>query len=114
MMSFEQLLQTHCQPQVGHPLAAPDVRDQLAELPEWQYKDGRIQRAFSFRGYFDTIAFVNALAWVVHREDHHPDLGVHHNRCVVSFHTHSVGGISYNDFVCAAKVEALYAQRPFV
>lgn len=114
MKSFAQLLEAHCQPQVGRPLTAPDIRDQLAVLPEWQYLDGRIQRAFGFRDYFDTIAFVNALAWVVHREDHHPDLGVQHNRCVVSFSTHSVGGVSYNDFICAAKIEALYAQRPFV
>ncbi|WP_031407917.1 4a-hydroxytetrahydrobiopterin dehydratase [Thiomonas sp. FB-Cd] len=114
MMSFEQLLQAHCQPQVGRSLTASDIRDQLAALLEWQYKDGRIQRTYGFRGYFDTIAFVNALAWMVYREDHHPELGVHHNRCVVTFSTHSVGGISYNDFICAAKVEALYSQRPFI
>ncbi len=55
------------------------------------------------------MAFVNALAWVAHPEDHHPDLAVSYNRCAVRFNTHSVGGISINDFICAAKVDALLA-----
>ena len=55
------------------------------------------------------MAFVNALAFVAHREDHHPDLGVHYNRCVVRFSTHDVGGLSENDFICAAKAQALAA-----
>ena len=53
------------------------------------------------------MAFVNALAFVAHREDHHPDLGVHYDRCVVRYSTHDVGGLSENDFICAAKAEAL-------
>ena len=53
------------------------------------------------------MAFVNALAWIAHVEDHHPDLAVSYSRCTVRFNTHSVGGISINDFICAAKVDAL-------
>ena len=53
------------------------------------------------------MAFVNALAYMAHREDHHPDLGVHYNRCVVRYSTHDVGGLSENDFICAAKAEEL-------
>ena len=54
-----------------------------------------------------TMAFVNAVAWIAHREDHHPDLLVSYNRCTVRFNTHSVGGLSINDFICAAKVDGL-------
>jgi len=53
------------------------------------------------------MAFVNALAFMAHREDHHPDLGVHYDRCVVRYSTHDVGGLSENDFICAAKADAL-------
>ncbi len=53
------------------------------------------------------MAFVNALAWIAHTEDHHPDLQVGYYRCTVRFSTHSVGGISVNDFICAAKADAL-------
>ncbi len=66
-----------------------------------------IQRSFSFKNYYQTIAFVNALAWVAHQQDHHPDLEVGYNRCVVHYSTHSVGGLSENDFICAARIDAL-------
>ena len=58
-------------------------------------------------GFVDNLAFVNALAFMAHREDHHPDLGVHYDRCMVRYSTHDVGGLSENDFICAAKAEAL-------
>jgi len=75
----------------------------------WTLTDGRsaIERTFRFRDYYHTIAFVNALAWVAHNEDHHPDLNVGYNRCRVTFSTHSVGGLSENDFICAAHIDAL-------
>ena len=114
MMTLDQLLLNHCQALEGRPLAAAEVQKQLGVLPEWRHENGSIQRTYVFRDYFDTIAFVNALAWIAHREDHHPDLSVHYNRCVVAFNTHSAGGISRSDFICAAKTDALYAQRPFV
>ena len=85
---------------------------QLAVLPDWKRTDGAIARTFRFADYYETIAFVNALAYVAHAEDHHPDLAVAYNRCEVRFSTHSVGGLSENDFICAAKVDAVYAQRP--
>jgi 4a-hydroxytetrahydrobiopterin dehydratase len=66
-----------------------------------------ISRVFKFSNYYETIAFVNALAWIAHREDHHPDLEVGYNRCTVNYSTHSVGGLSKNDFICAARVDAL-------
>ena len=66
-----------------------------------------ICREFRFKNYYQTIAFVNALAWVAHTEDHHPFLEVHYNRCSVHYSTHSIGGLSENDFICAAKLDAL-------
>lgn len=79
----------------------------LAEIPEWQRKGGEIARTFKFKNYYETMAFVNASAWISHREDHHPDLEVGYNRCVVGYSTHSVGGLSENDFICAAKIDAV-------
>jgi 4a-hydroxytetrahydrobiopterin dehydratase len=68
-----------------------------------------LAKSFGFGNYHETLAFVNAVAWIAHREDHHPDLAVSYNRCRVAWHTHSVGGLSENDFICAARVEALLA-----
>jgi 4a-hydroxytetrahydrobiopterin dehydratase len=81
----------------------------LKEVPGWGYDGKVIAKVFSFKNYYETMAFVNAVAWIAHREDHHPDLSVGYNRCRVEFSTHSIGGISENDFICAAKIEALEA-----
>ena len=109
----QQLLARRCAPSIGERPASPaEIEAQLAELPGWSLRDGALERAFAFRDYYDTIAFVNALAWIVHREDHHPDLTVGYNRCVVRWSTHSVGGISDNDFTCAAKTDAVFGRTP--
>ncbi len=68
-----------------------------------------IRRTFDFKDYYAGIAFVNAVAWIAHREDHHPDLAVGYDKVTVTFSTHSVGGLSENDFICAAKIDALGA-----
>jgi 4a-hydroxytetrahydrobiopterin dehydratase len=84
----------------------------LPQVPGWAVIDGKLQSSFTFRNYYETIAFVNAMAWVSHQQDHHPDLMVSYKLCAVSYTTHSVGGeLSENDFICAAKVSALYVQR---
>ena len=75
----------------------------------WLRVDGALQKAFEFADFHHTMAFVNALAWIAHREDHHPDLGVHYGRCVVRYSTHSAGGITERDFACAAMIESLGA-----
>jgi 4a-hydroxytetrahydrobiopterin dehydratase len=105
------LLASHCRPLASGAMSDSEVAAQLSVLPEWQLAGGTIARTFRFRNYHETIAFVNALAWVVHAEDHHPDLVVGYDRCEVRFSTHSVGGISDNDFICAAKADAIHAQR---
>src|SRR4051794_18463163 len=109
-MAESDLVRRHCKPcEKGAPrLDALAVETTLRDLPGWASEGGlAITKAYSFKNYYETIAFVNAVAWVSHREDHHPDLEVGYNRCVVRYSTHSVGGLSENDFICAAKVEAL-------
>ena len=112
MRTAAELLAAHCRPMAGQPaMSSEEVGAQLAELPGWQLVEGAIWRTFRFSDYLQTIAFVNALAWMVHREDHHPDLRVGYDRCEVGFHTHSVGGITESDFICAARADAIFEQR---
>ena len=91
------------------PLGADEAREMLAELDEWTLDASgkEIARTYKFKNYYQTMAFVNALAWIAHREDHHPDLYVGYNRVEVRFSTHAIGGLSENDFICAAKIDAL-------
>ncbi len=93
--------------------SATEIVTNLAKLEGWRLAgdgaDVAIEKTFSFANYHETMAFVNALAFIAHRQDHHPDLSVHFNRCVVRFSTHDVGGLSRTDFDCAAQVDALLA-----
>ena len=101
----------HCA--ANAPALTPEAIDALLpQVPGWAIIDGKLQSSFAFRDYYDTMAFVNALAWVSHQQDHHPDLLVSYKLCAVSYATHSAGGdLSENDFICAARASALYAQR---
>ena len=105
------LADAHCIPRKGseHKLTQARVRELLPDVPGWELvEDGHaLSKTFKFKDYYRTMAFVNALAFIANREDHHPDLSVHYDRCVVRFSTHDVGGLSENDFICAAKAEAL-------
>lgn len=102
------LLDMHCEPQHGqHPLSEQTVSELLGHLPGWQLEGIELVKTFRFADYYKTMAFVSALAWIAHAEDHHPDMSVHYNRAVVRFSTHDAGGITLNDFICAAKTEAL-------
>lgn len=91
------------------PLSREQAAGLLKQTPDWTLNDAstELSRAFKFKNYYETMAFVNALAWVAHREDHHPDIEVGYNRCHVRFSTHSIKGLSENDFICAAKLDAL-------
>lgn len=91
------------------PLGADETAHALGELPGWSLDGAAICKTFRFRNYYETLAFVNATAWVSHREDHHPDLTVGYNQCTVRYSTHAIGGLSMNDFICAAKVDALFS-----
>ncbi|PKO46451.1 MAG: 4a-hydroxytetrahydrobiopterin dehydratase [Betaproteobacteria bacterium HGW-Betaproteobacteria-4] len=87
------------------PLAQEDVGRLLANLDGWGQTGGEISKTFQFRNYYETMAFVNAVAWISHRENHHPDLEVGYRQCRVRYTTHAIGGLSVNDFICAAKIE---------
>jgi len=93
----------------GSPMSEPDIRRHLNEVNGWHLSNGAIEKTFNFKNFLETMSFVNATAWICHTEDHHPDMSVSYDRCVLRFNTHSVGGISINDFICAAKVNALVA-----
>jgi 4a-hydroxytetrahydrobiopterin dehydratase len=93
-------------------LSATEIVTQLTQLngdaaQGWKLIDGALEKTYSFPNFHETMAFVNALAWVAHREDHHPDLSLSYGRCTVRFNTHDVDGISASDFFCATAVDAL-------
>ncbi|MGA0572456.1 4a-hydroxytetrahydrobiopterin dehydratase [Variovorax sp. VNK109] len=94
-------------------LTPTEIVSRLARLEGWKLDgDGEnvaIEKTYSFANYYETISFVNALAFVANAQDHHPDLSVHYNRCVVRFNTHDVNGISETDFECATQADALVA-----
>jgi len=98
----------NCRP--GAPiLPVSELMLRLHALPGWDYADNRISKSFRFANYYETIGFVNVIAYLANRQDHHPDLSVHYNRIIVSFATHDVGGVTLNDCICAAKIEELSA-----
>ncbi len=95
-------------------LSATEIVTQLSKLNGeqavgWRLMGGALEKTFSFKNYFETIGFVNALAFIANAEDHHPDLAVSYSKCTVRFNTHDVDGISVSDFFCASKVDALLA-----
>jgi 4a-hydroxytetrahydrobiopterin dehydratase len=98
---------SHALPQGSPPLSAPQIQELMPELQGWAREGDELRKTVSFKNYHETMSFVNAVAYIANREDHHPDLEVGYNRCVIRFSTHSVGGLSENDFVCAAKVDQL-------
>jgi 4a-hydroxytetrahydrobiopterin dehydratase len=89
------------------------ISAELAKLDGWQREGSRekdsISKTYRFADYHHTMAFVNATAWISHQEDHHPDIAIGYSQCKVVYTTHSVNGLSINDFVCAAKIDALFA-----
>lgn len=105
------LKERRCKPCEGgvDPMGREQAEALVDQVPGWKLsEDGKsISRRFEFKGFYRTVGFVNALAWVANREDHHPDFSAGYNYCEVTFTTHAVGGLSENDFICAAKVNAL-------
>jgi len=107
---MESLVKKKCRPCEGGvaPFSAQQAGEMLRQLKSWLLEDGKLVKVYPFANYHHTMAFVNALAWISHREDHHPDLAVGYNQCRVTYWTHAVGGLSENDFICAAKCDALF------
>jgi 4a-hydroxytetrahydrobiopterin dehydratase len=95
---------------IGAPLNAAQVDTLMPQLDKaWHVLNDAtmIKRSFAFENFYETIAFVNAIAWIANQENHHPDLEIGYNYCHISFTTHALKGLSHNDFICAAKVDAL-------
>jgi len=101
----------HCKPCEGglSPMSKVEAQRLLEQVPSWTLSDDgkSVHRELKFKNFHRTMEFVNALAWIAHQEDHHPDLEVGYNRCAVRYSTHAIGGLSENDFICAAKIDAL-------
>ena len=99
---MNELLKQHCVPLHGQPPMDPaQIQQHLTEVPGWACVDAALEKTFSFKNYYETIAFLNAVAYICHRQDHHPELRVFYNRCVVRFDTHSVGETRESPFVSA-------------
>src|SRR3954465_5443867 len=90
-------------------LTPAQIEALLPQVAGYQIDDKRAQisREYAFPDFYETIAFVNALAYIANLEDHHPELAVSYGKCKVTFTTHDAGGLTENDFICAAKVNAL-------
>ena len=91
------------------PLTSAAIKQHLSQVPDWSLNQSEtlISRRFTFKGFQKTISFINALAWIVNKENHHPVIEAGYDYCLVSFTTHAVKGLSINDFICAAKIDAL-------
>lgn len=107
----ENLTEKRCVPCEGgtRPLDQEQIKSLLPQVPGWQANDNgtKIYRRFDFKGFYKTMAFINAMAWIANQEGHHPDFEAGYNFCLVNFTTHAIDGLSENDFICAAKVNAL-------
>lgn len=89
-------------------LTSDQVSALLQQISGWQLLEKQISKTYAFKNHYQTMAFVNAVAWISHREDHHSDMIVGYNQCVVTYTTHAIGGLSENDFICAAKIDKLF------
>jgi 4a-hydroxytetrahydrobiopterin dehydratase len=105
------LSQRHCKPCEGgvSPMTPEETNTNLEEVKEWELTaDGKaIRRRFRFRNFHETMVFINAMAEIANTQDHHPDFSAGYNYCEVCYTTHAIGGLSENDFICAARVNAL-------
>lgn len=92
-------------------LTHDEIKKLLTQVKEWEVsKDEKfISKRFTFKGFYKTMAFVNAVAWIANQENHHPDMEVGYNYCLVKYTTHAVNGLTKNDFICAAKIDGLEA-----
>jgi 4a-hydroxytetrahydrobiopterin dehydratase len=108
-MNKDELKSRKCKPCEGgaEPMTAEAADAMLAKLEGWTRSGSDISKTFAFGNYYETMAFVNAAAYVAHREDHHPELMVKYKTCEVTYSTHAIGGLSENDFICAARLDAL-------
>jgi 4a-hydroxytetrahydrobiopterin dehydratase len=91
-------------------LDSPEAESMLTSIEDdWQLDLDQqlLSRQFEFKNYYQTMAFANAVAWIAHQQDHHPDMTISYRHCHIFYTTHSVKGLSINDFICAARIDAL-------
>lgn len=110
MTNICDLANKQCKPCEGGvpPLSMEEANKLMQQLEGWSLANNKISKTFEFKNYYQTMAFVNAVAWISHREDHHPDMAVGYNKCHVEYMTHAINGLSENDFICAAKIDWLF------
>lgn len=112
---METIFNRSCKPCEGgvKPFNNNEITERLTDLPQWEVLENpkRLIKLFTFKDYYQTVAFVNAVAWLSHIEDHHPNLLVTFNTCKVEYYTHAIRGLSENDFICARKVDALISNH---
>lgn len=101
----------HCVPCEGgvKPLTREETNKFLSAVSDWEVdaQNKIISRRYIFKNFYKAMAFVNAVAWIANQENHHPDMEMGYNYCVVKYTTHAIDGLSENDFICAARVNAL-------
>lgn len=105
----DDLTQKKCVPCKGltSPLSQEAAKTLLARVPGWILEGQEIRKNFTFKNYYETVSFVNAVAWIAHEEDHHPDIQFSYKTCLIRYSTHAIKGLSENDFICAAKINQL-------
>lgn len=96
-------------PEGTPPLSDSAARELLAQLPGWSIDGGKLTKTFSFANHYETTAFMNAVVWISHRQDHHPDVSLGYNKVTIRYDTHTMKGLSENDFICAGRVERLFS-----
>lgn len=108
-MSSCSLEQRHCRPCEGGlaPISAPRAQALLADLPGWELVGNAIERRFRFANHYEVMTFVNAVAWVSHCENHHPEITLGYADVRIRYWTHAIDGLSENDFICAARIDQL-------
>ena len=111
MRSEHDLRIRQCKPCKGgaSPMTHDEALASLKQVEPWELSDdGRmIGRRFGFENFYQTMAFINAMAWIANTQDHHPDFSAGYNYCLVNYTSHAIGGLSENDFICAAKLNKL-------
>lgn len=114
------LITQNCKPCEGgtSPLSPQQITTYLAQVhSRWQHQPRQtsdeggqpdsIQAELQFNNYYETTAFVNAVVWIAHQQDHHPDISFGYKNVTIEYSTHAIDGLSENDFICAAKIDAL-------
>lgn len=111
---MSELANKRCAPCEGGvpPLKKDEAERLLGQIEGWSLGDKRISKEFSFKRFPDAIAFVNRVAGLAESEGHHPDIHIHYSRVRFEIWTHAIGGLSENDFILAAKIDALKTVEP--